>query len=159
VALNLDFSPRTEREQKLHSHLCELLEAHGDALFGAEIIGGWGHITANVEIFNLDSTQVLRVWGAKEARWKRPGAHIEISPFQTACAEAMRALGGASFEIDAAIWTLDEHIIEPYWNTPKHSHLELVFRAVAPENAELPTGARWFSSKETRIKDGGRLLQ
>ena len=142
------FTPQNEVDAALLARFGAFAKQRGAGAMGREIGGEIGHFTVAAHISNPDNSKVLLVFGAKEGRWKRPGAHIENNALQTAEWEASRALGRPSGAPHAAIYALREHQIPPYWNTPAHCHFEIVFRFVAGEDADLPRGARWFSHGE-----------
>jgi hypothetical protein len=76
-----------------------------------------------------------------------PDSHIETAPSETAREITARALGSSNFEGGELI-SLSQREIEPYWNTPAHWHLELVFGFVADDETELPRGAQWLSRED-----------
>ncbi len=134
-----------------------LLSRFGAAACGAELVCDGdlcGHITAAARVWNLDRTQILQVWSAKNERWQLPGAHGEydLDLAKIARSEALRALGGPpDGELRGGeVAGVNSEEITEYWNTPAHVHLEIVFEFWATEEpAELPRGAQWFDATIT----------
>lgn len=134
----------------LHPRIERLIARFDSAICTADLVGDGefrGHITAGARVLNPTRSRVLRVWSAKEARWKLPGAHGEgdFDLHEIALREAKRALGWSP-----DVWLQGEAVevvvqqINEYWNTPAHRHLEVVFEFEMLEIETLPTGARWF---------------
>lgn len=127
-----------------------LVARHGLAVCGSGLVDDGefcGHITASARVLNLDRSRVLRVWSAKEARWKLPGAHGEgdLDLASVALREARCALGWPpDVQLQGEAVEVVAQQIAKYWNTPAHLHLEVVFEFEAQETEVLPTGARWF---------------
>jgi hypothetical protein len=139
------FKPRDRREAEILERLIQFWDENGDGVLGREIASGVGHITALARIENRDANKLLLVYGTKESRWKYPGAHVAGSPFETARAEASRALGQDVGLVVEEVWGVNEREIEEYWTTPTHWHFEIIYRFVVEEGEEeLPRGARWF---------------
>lgn len=149
-----DFRAQSAEESGIATRLMQFVAFARGAVGGREICGETGHITGAAWIVNREQSRVLLVFGAKENRWKLPGAHSETLDgadiFQIAQREAERALGNSPVETQnrAGLFALGERQIPQYWNTPAHLHFELIFGFAANESGALPRGAKWFSMEE-----------
>jgi hypothetical protein len=146
------FKPKDRREAEILERIVQFWDENGAGALGSEIAGEVGHITALARIENRDASKVLLVYGTKESRWEYPGAHVAGHPFETARAEASRALGRDVDLVEAEVWGVNEREIEEYWNTPTHWHFEIIYRFVVEEGEEeLPRGARWVDTATDRF--------
>lgn len=157
LALLREFAPRNAQEARSQTRLTQFVTRWQNAAFGREIVGEGrfpGHITSAAHLENCAGTRVLLVFGAKEGAWKRPGAHVANASElrEVAAREACRALNGAASAADGAIHALHCREIGEYWNTPAHTHFEVVWRFVGDETGELPRGARWFERNEAEAR-------
>lgn len=129
-----------------------LVACFGAAICTPELVGDGdfcGHIAASARVWNPNRSRVLRVWSAKEARWKLPGAHGEgdFDLHFVALREAGRALGWPpDIQLEGeAVEVIVQQVAE-YWNTPAHLHLEVVFEFESQQTEVFPDGARWFDA-------------
>lgn len=139
------------RWTSLDSRIERLIAHFGVTICTPELVSDGefcGHITASARVLNFDRSRVLRVWSAKEARWKLPGAHGEgdFDLALVALREARRALGWPpDVQLEGKAVEVVAQQIGEYWNTPAHLHLEVVFEFEAQETKVLPSGGRWFA--------------
>jgi hypothetical protein len=144
------FRPKDAVEAAVFERLVQFSREFGDDVLGSVLAGQIGHITVHARVENQDKSKILLVYGAKEQQWKYPGGHIGHGILESAIQEASRALGQDAGKPDEIIFELRETRIEEYWNTPAHTHFEIVFRFLAEEKVDLPRGGQWFTLEVAR---------
>jgi 8-oxo-dGTP pyrophosphatase MutT (NUDIX family) len=137
-----------DAQEKLRLEYLEHLQAHADATWRSCT---FGHLTGSAIVVNAERTAVALLFHPRVGRWLQAGGHCEAddaSLMAVALREATEEFGVAGLVISPQPIDLDIHAYACPKGTPNR-HLDVRFRCVAPDGAELVCSdesfeVRWF---------------
>lgn len=150
--LALDLTDRAD-EQASRAKMIELLDECGDCSSRTAFPA---HFTGSALIVNADGSRALLHHHRKLDRWLQFGGHCDgdENVLRVAQREALEECGIAGLIVASARpFDLDIHEIPAHKTEPAHSHYDLRYVLIAPEDAVHATSAeskelRWFTADE-----------
>lgn len=146
------YAPTMDAELYAKERIISFIKSHGDCFLRSNLMG---HLTASAWILSPCRTKALLTHHKKIGAWIQLGGHAdgETDLKAVALKEAYEESGidGIVF-LNASVFDVDVHFIEPYKDVPGHYHYDVRFLLGAPHEefviSEESHALLWVGLKE-----------